>query len=393
MTYRANQRLVGMRCLQCGTLHPVGSYFAGCPDCLAAGSPSSVAPRYDGEPERPTIAGRRGCARYAEWLAYRDWPSLGEGGTPLVELAGLAGLPGAGRVLVKNEGQNPTGSHKDRMSMLAVARACDVGARAVVAASSGNAGHSVAAYAAAAGLACVVVTMPGMSPNLRRAVEMTGARLVATEAPAARWTYVRDRIESEGWFPVTNFLTPPVGSNCFGVDGFRTIAFELHDEIGAGDIGSVLVPTSRADLLWGIARGFRDLVEAGLAQRAPKVHAVEPFPRIAAVLAGADHRGSFPGSSALVSIGGDTVTYQALDALRLCGGTAIAVAEADAIRDQRLLSECGLYLELSSAAALTGLRRLRESGAVAPGETTVLVATSHGFKEDGAFDCGIPVVG
>lgn len=393
MAYRLNDRLAGMRCLQCGTVHPVGSHFTGCPDCLAAGSPSSVAPHYVGRPEALAVAGRRGCARYAEWLAYGDWPSLGEGGTPLVEVAGLAEATGVGRVLVKNEGQNPTGSHKDRMSMLAVARARAAGARAVVAASSGNAGHSVAAYAAAAGLDCVVVTMPGMSPNWRRAVEMTGARLVATDQPASRWTYVRDRVECEGWFPVTNFLTPPVGSNCFGVDGFRTVAFELHEEIGADALGSVLVPTSRADLLWGIARGFRDLVEAGLARSAPKVHAVEPFPRIARVLAGADRRDSFPGSSALLSIGGDTVTYQALDALELCGGTAVAVAEADAVRDQRLLAERGLYLELSSAAALTGLRRLRESGTVAPGETTVLIATSHGFKEEGAFDRGIPVVG
>ncbi|MEQ9331532.1 pyridoxal-phosphate dependent enzyme [Thalassobaculum sp.] len=393
MAYRLNQRLAGFRCLQCGTVHPVADHFAGCPVCLEAGSPSSVAAAYRGLPGILAAPGGRGCARYADWLAYRDWPSLGEGGTPLVEVPGLAEPPGAGRVLVKNEGQNPTGSHKDRMSMLAVARACEVGARAVVAASSGNAGHSVAAYAAAAGIDCVIVTMLGMSANWRRAVEMTGARLVATERPETRWTYVRDRIEGEGWFPVTNYLTPPVGSNCFGVDGFRTIAFELHEEIGAGSIGSVLVPTSRADLLWGIARGFRDLVEAGLARSAPKVHAVEPFPRISAVLDGADHRDSFPGSSALLSIGGDTVAYQALDALALCGGTAVAVAEADAVRDQKLLAGCGLYLELSSAAALTGLRRLRERGAVAPDETTVLIATSHGFKEEGVFDAGIPVVG
>lgn len=393
MAYRLNERLTGMRCLQCGAIHPIDSYFGGCPACLDGGRPSSVTPRYDGWPAQLAIAGRRGCARYADWLAYRDWPTLGEGGTPLVEVSGLDGTLDAGRVLVKNEGQNPTGSHKDRMSMLAVARACEVGARAVVAASSGNAGHSVAAYAAAAGLDCVIVTMPGMSPNWRRAVEMTGARLVATEEPAARWTYVRDRIDSEGWFPVTNYLTPPVGSNCFGVDGFRTIAFELHEEVGAESIGSVLVPTSRADLLWGIARGFRDLVDAGLARTAPKVHAVEPFPRIARVLAGADRRDSFPGASALLSIGGDTVTYQALDALNLCGGTAVPVAEVDAIRDQRLLSERGLYLELSSAAALTGLRRLRADGTVRPDETTVLIATSHGFKEEGVFNRGIPVVG
>lgn len=276
--------------------------------------------------------------------------------------------------------------------MLALARARSVGAGAVVAASSGNAGYSVAAYAAAAGMDCVIVTMPEISPNWRRAIEMTGARLVATTDPATRWTYIRDRMGPEGWFPVTNYLTPPVGSNCFGVDGFRTVAFELHEDIGAEAIDAVVVPTSRADLLWGICRGFRDLLDAGMIGRVPAVHAVEPFPRIAAVLRGADLRESFPGTSAMLSIGGDTVTYQAIDALALCGGTAVVIDGAAAEQDQALLASHGLYLELSSAASLTGLRVLLERGDVRPGATVVLIATSHGFKEEAHFNRPVPVV-
>jgi threonine synthase len=387
-----NPRLKGFSCARCASSFPIADYFEGCPSCRSIGFPASLAAEYERFPVTLAQSGVRGCLRFSEWLAYREWPSLGEGDTPIVELAGLARDLRVRRLFVKNEAQNPTGSHKDRMAMLAAARAREVGAPVVVVASSGNAGVAVAAYATAARLPCVVVAMPTMSRNWRRAVEATGAHVVATEHPASRWTYVQERVEKEGWYPVTNYLTPPVGSNPFGIDGFRTIAFELHDALGAANIDAVVVPTARGDLLWGIVQGFSDLVAAGHATSVPKVHAVEPFPRISAVLRGSDYRAAFPGDSAMVSIGGPSVTYQAVDALARCGGTAVCVRDADALDDQRLLAEHGLYFELSSAAALSGARQLRRDAVIGDGDVAVLIATSHGYKEDAAFDKAIPLV-
>jgi len=376
-----NPAISGFSCLRCGTPLPVADYFEGCPGCRDAGFPASVHPLFDAWPAAVAAAGGHGCRRYAAWLAYSDWPSLGEGGTPLVDLPRIAAELGLATLALKNEGGNPTGSHKDRMSMLCVARALDIGARTVVAASSGNAGVSLAAYAARAGLGCVIVTMPGIGAGMRRAIEMHGAEIVVTPDSLSRWPYVRERVAGSGWYPATNHLNPPVGSNPFGVDGYRTLAFELAEAPGAGAIDHVVVPTARGDLLWGIARGFRDLQEAGLAGRVPRVHAVEPFPRVVRVLAGAEHRDGFPGTTAMASIAGGTVTLQTLNALALCGGTAVAVDDLGARADQAALARSGLHLELSSAASLSGARALIAGGVIARGERVVLVGTAHGFKE------------
>lgn len=393
MDYHLNPLLRGFRSLRCGSEYDIADYFEGCKKCQKEGFPASLEAIYKRFPDQVSDNGKRGCARYGDWLTYRTWPSLGEGGTALVSLNRSTAELGLSDLLLKNEGQNPTGSHKDRMSMLTVARARDIGADTVIAASSGNAGVSLAAYAAAAGLTCEIVTTPKMNPNWRRAIEVMGARLVATEQPLARWSYVRDRVRNDGYYPATNYLTPPVGSNPFGVDGYKTIALELHEELDAASIDAVLVPTSRADLLWGICRGFMDLKLAGLTSTVPRVHAVEPFPRISSVLQGRDYRGQFPGTSLMVSIGGTTVAHQALYALELCGGTAVAVREADVVDDQRHLAKQGLYLELSCAATLTGLRKLLHQGEVSEGDTVVLIGSSHGFKEYEETDRSLPLVG
>lgn len=381
-----NPHIVGMRCIRCSHMHPVADYFEGCPRCLAAGFPASVAPDYS------TFPIGSGPLRPEAWLAYPGGPFLGEGRTPLIELETLAGEVGVRKLFAKYEGANPTGSHKDRMSALVVQRAKEIGASTVAAASSGNAGVSLAAYAAHAGMNCVVVTTPKMNANWRRAVEMHGAELVATATSGERWRLVEHRTRSGDWYPATNYLTPAVGSNPFGVDGYRAIAFELCYQAEDEPVTDVLVPTSRGDILWGIARGFYDLREAGLLGRLPKVHAVEPFPRLIRVAAGEDFRGDFPGVSAMVSLGGSTVTFQALQALEMNGGTAVAVEERQVLDDQRRLARAGHYFELSSAAALSGLRKLVALKNVARDANVVLIATSHGYKEEARFEDPIDVV-
>ena len=339
--------------------------------------PASLAVEYQEFPKSLT--------RLADWQVYPDHPTLGEGNTPLVPLEGLAKEIGVRALFLKNEGANPTGSHKDRMSRFVVQRALEIGASTVAAASSGNAGVSLAAYAAHVGLGCVIVTTPDMNPNWRRAIEMHGATLLATETAQCRWQVLADRVRAGDWYPATNFAVPPVGSNPFGVDGYRSLAFEIFLELGTRACTDILVPTSRADLLWGIARGYCDLQTAGLVEDRPRIHAVEPFDRISRVLAGEDYRGNFAGSSALTSIGGSTVTYQALDAIASCKGSAVAIDEAAARDDQKRLARCGFYLELSSASALTGLKKLVSQGMISSDAAVVLVGTSSGFSEFQTF--------
>lgn len=375
-----NPMLSGFSCIRCQTELPVGDWFEGCPDCLARGVPSTVRPMFRQSPPMLNDVGKHGMARYAAWLPYTSWVTLGEGGTSCAGFPSLAEEVKAASVFIKNEGQNPSGSHKDRVSCLTVTRALDAAATRIVAASSGNGGASLALYAAAAGLGCCIVTTPALSPIHRRAITMTGAQLVEASESLDRWRIVAEMAQ-EGWFPATNYLNPPVGSNAFGLAGLNTVAFEIFEELGAGQNDVLLVPTSRGDLIWGLYEGFRQLRAIGLIASLPRLIAVEPFPRIRRVLDGDEVTGSFPGTTALVSIGGSTVTYQAVEAIRATGGGAVVVDDRTVLRDQARLARHGCYAELSSAATLTGLELLLKDGTISSEDRVVLIATSNGYKD------------
>lgn len=376
-----NPRLTHFVCLRCdSTYDPAGPEpLTGCPKCLQAGYPASVTPAYAPGPWKP-VPHRRGMLRYGEHLPYRTFPTLGEGSTPLIDLPALAERLGVRQLWVKNEGQNPTGSHKDRLSALVVARALDLGRRTVVAASSGNQGVSLAVYAAAVGLDCEIVTTRQVHDSWREAITSTGARLVTCDHPLDRWRYVERVVAEKGYYPATNFINPPVGSNPYGVQGFKTVAFEIAEELAAQPPTVVLVPCSRGDLLWGAWQGFREAHAAGWLPALPRMVAVEPFPRIGRVLSGADYRGQFPGSTRLVSIGGTSVTYQTVKAVRESGGCAISVSDAEAAEARRALARAGVYAEASSATVLAAAYHLREQGWLDAGDRVVLIVTSHGFK-------------
>jgi threonine synthase len=376
-----NPALSGFSCIRCGAELTIGDYFEGCPLCLGRGEPSTVISRFRGSPPELSDVRKNGMLRFAAWMPYTSWISLGEGGTPCMSLPALAAEVNTRAVFIKNEGQNPSGSHKDRASCLVVTRARDAGAKRIVAASSGNGGASLALYAAAAGLQCAIVATPALSPIYRRAIEMTGAELIIAPESLERWRSLARMVKDEGWFPATNYLNPPVGSNPFGLDGLKTIAFELFEALGPGLADAILVPTSRGDLIWGLYEGFRQLKAIGLIPALPRLFALEPFPRLAKVLGGAKYTGSFPGTTALTSIGGSTVTYQAIEAITASSGGAVVVDDETVARDQIRLARHGCYAELSSAASLTGLGVLLKDGTISGDASVVLVATSNGYKE------------
>lgn len=315
-------------------------------------------------------------ARFADALTHSEFVSLGEGGTPLLSLPAIAERLGLASLLLKDEGANPTGSHKDRMSAQVVARAINIGAPGIVAASSGNGGLSVATYAKVCGMPCEVVVTPALPGPYREALEQVGAILRIAADSRARWSYVQERVRRDGWLPATNYLTPPVGSHPFGVDAYKTIAYELLGDARAREADAIVVPTARGDLLWGIWRGLLDSRDAGLIKRLPRLIAVDPFPRLSRVLHGEDYRANFAGSSAMASINGSTVTNQAVKALEQSGGVAVVVSDAGAVSSRQLLAQHGVDLELSSAAALAAIPAVtnREGWP----RKVVLIGTSRG---------------
>ncbi|PZN94186.1 MAG: hypothetical protein DCF30_20715 [Hyphomicrobiales bacterium] len=357
-------RLTGMACLRCETHWPVAEYEAGCPRCAAEGHAANLRLVYSAS------ADAQGPGPVA--LPYPQALSLGEGATPLVDLPELAAMVGIGRLSLKLEWCNPTGSHKDRMSAQLVARAADRGATRIVAASSGNGGLSVAAYAARAGIPAEIATGDGLPEPYRCAIAGHGATLVAFADSMARWRHLARRVTEEGAFAATNYRLPAIGTNPFGIEGYKTIAAEMA-AVAMPDL--VIAPCSRGDLLSGLHLGFGEL-----GRGMPRLIAAEPFPRLARVLAGADYRESFSGETAQFSIAGSTVTWQAVQALRASHGLAVPVADETARLAYAKLAGFGFHAELSAASALAALGTLAAEGRL-DGRHAVLVLTGLGFRD------------
>jgi threonine synthase len=372
-----NPQLSRLRCIHCAREYPLQDLPAGCPHCAAAGTPASLEAVYAELPK--TLKTASTGYKWGAWLPYTQGVSLGEGGTPCLDLPRLARALGLRQLSAKHEGMNPTGSHKDRMSAQAVSRALDVGTETVVLASSGNAAVSAAAYCAAAGLACEVATYRDMPEPFARALHRLGARRLTFERGFGRWEHLRRRVEQDGAFALTNYSVPAVGSPAFGVEGYRAVALEWVADGCVPD--HVLVPTARGDLLWGVYSGLRDLLQAGLIKQMPRLWAVEPFPRLARVLGGEPLQSDFAGQTAQFSTGGSTVTLQQALAVQRSGGGAVVVDDAGAVQGSAQLAAQGLWVELCAGACLGALAQLRARGEIAPSEHALLLLTAKGDRD------------
>lgn len=381
-----NPRVTGLKCLRCKKRYPVDSGHAdsgtGCPECLALGYPANVTFTYLPITKDLFEGKGAGLTRYQNLLPMLDFPQLGEGNTPLMPIPALAQKLGLTKVFLKDESRGPTGSHKDRMSGLIVARAAQLKKPGIVISSSGNGGHSIAAYSGSAGVVATVLSTKYLSAPWKQAVESTEAILKIVETSEERWKVAKEMVEKEGWYSATNYLPNPVGSNPFSNQGCKTVAYEIVHQLAGSQVDSVLVPTCRGDLLWGVYEGFADALEAGLIARIPRLFAVEPYPRLELILKGLDYRTLFtPPSHSMGSIGGKTSAYQALSALELSNGGAASVTNDEAIRARNELANHGYYLELSSAAALAGLYTLVKNKVIASNERVIMIGTSHGYKD------------
>lgn len=358
-----NPNLRGLQCLRCDALYPVTLSHDGCPACKRAGFHVALRASYlpDSADAMP--------------MPYTSGFALGEGQTPLEDMPELAQQFDVARLALKDESRNPTGSHKDRMTAVGVAQALDFDAHTLVLASSGNAAVSAAHYAWAAGLGCEVATYEGMPATYARQLDALGARRYVFADNAGRWAFVRERSQHPGYFALTNYRLPALGSAPLAIEGYKPIALECVADGGLPD--HIVIPTARGDLAWGIYAGFRDLMAAGRIGRLPRLWLVEPFPRLARVLAGGAINGSYPGHTAQFSTAGATVTYLQWQAATATGGGAVVVGDDEARAARRLLSSVGVSAELCAAGGLAAVRQLRESNAIAADAHVVLMLTAN----------------
>jgi threonine synthase len=319
---------------------------------------------------------RRSVWRYAAALLVDvgQAVSLGEGWTPLV-----GGEWGGASVLYKLEFMMPTGSFKDRGMTVMVSYLRSRGLERVLEDSSGNAGASLSAYAAAAGMACrILVPETASYPKIAQiaaggadVVTIKGSRQDVAEAALAQSAEIF--YASHNWQP-------------FFVEGTKTLAYELWEQLDFTAPDNVVVPVGYGSNVLGADRGFAELLrngEIGVRPRLFGVQAARCAPYEAAFRAGGEELVPTPIAATIaegIATARPTRVAEVLRAVRETGGTIVAVEEAEIVEALRGLARRGLYVEPTSAVAAAGLSRLLASGAIRPHERTVLVLTGSGLK-------------
>jgi threonine synthase len=308
--------------------------------------------------------------------------SLGEGGTALIASDAIgrwAGLQGP--IWLKDESRNPTWSHKDRLNYCIVSAALANGARGIAVASSGNHGASAAAYARRAGLRCVVISTPGAQSTFEHFQAALGSDFLLVP-PDERWPTLNRIVDETGFMPASNLTRFHTG-NPFGPEGYKTIAYEIFSQLGGRVPGTVVLPTGYGELLFGVAKGFRELKSMGVSDAIPQIVSAEPAVR--APLAHAMSRNvaaaEVAGPASLAAGIACTVSsYRAVVALRATRGRPLTFHEEVVAEAARALAQQGLWQEYSGVAGLAALREASERGEVFA-EPVVTVLTSTGLKE------------
>jgi threonine synthase len=300
--------------------------------------------------------------------------TLGEGWTPLVR-GEWDGVP----VLFKLEFMMPTGSFKDRGMTVMVSYLRSRGVTSVLEDSSGNAGASLSAYAAAAGMRCRILVPEAASYPKIAQIAACGADVVTIKGSRqdvadAALAMSRDIFyASHNWQP-------------FFAEGTKTLAYELWEQLGFQAPNHVVVPVGYGANVLGCDRGFSELQRKGEIGRMPKLHGVQAAncaPYYASFRAGVEHfvptRVS-PTVAEGIASSKPTRMREVLAPVRASGGEIVAVSEDEIVRALGALAKKGLYVEPTSAAAAAGLSQLIARGAIGGGETTVLVLTGTGLK-------------
>ena len=295
--------------------------------------------------------------------------TLHEGNTPLLPAPRLSARTGA-RVLLKLEGMNPTGSFKDRGMTMAISKAVEEGAKAVVCASTGNTSASAAAYAGRAGLTCAVLIPEGHIALGKLAQALVhGARVLQVRGNFDEALAIVRTIGERQPVTVVNSVNP------YRIEGQKTGAFEIVDALGdAPDVHCI--PVGNAGNITAYWRGYLEYREAGRCTHLPRMLGFQAA-GAAPIVAG--HPIEHPDTIATaIRIGNPASWYGATAAAAESHGAIEAVTDQEILEAYRFLAtEESVFCEAASAASVAGLLK----AGVPEGSTVVCVLTGHGLKD------------
>jgi threonine synthase len=308
--------------------------------------------------------------------------SLGEGNTPCVELKVLGESLGMRHLHAKLEFLNPTGSFKDRGTAVMLSVAMDHGVTELVEDSSGNAGASVSAYSARAGIKAHVF-VPADAPQAKlRQIRVYGAEVHPIEGSRDAVTAAAmDYHRQHGLVYASHMLSP------YFAEGTKTFAYEVAQQFDGALPDHIVFPVGNGSLFIGAYKGFCEMQAAGTIDKIPRLHCVQAL-SVMPLVAAFTGQGWDPGAASRTVAGGIAIAApsrqdQILDILRLVEGTAAAVEESNIVRmHQNLAEQEGIFAEPTSAAAFAGLYKIVKQGIILENDTVLVPVTGFGLKDE-----------
>jgi threonine synthase len=379
-------RFVSLQCISCGTDYPETTR-AKCAKCSGI-----LSGKFDLSGKNFDLASRSESI----WQ-FRDMMpavvvervvSMGEGWTPLVSAKRYGRTIGNYGLLCKIEGANPSGSFKDRVASLGISLAASWGKEGVFTASSGNAAAAVSAYAARAGLGCLVLIREDSTPSKLGQIAMYGPKLMRVRGIfQSQETLAKTLETTQRALPtwLNHFVWAPY--NPLLIDALKTIAYEIAaDSALSGLPDYVVVPTAGGDLLYGIFKGFLELRNTGAINQLPKMIVAQGLhadPTVEAVEAGLD---TVPETKTADTIAGALRVNFGADhsvaAIKQSRGFGVAVSDDEILEAQRQIASLeGIFTEISSATALAAVAKATKNGRIQKDEKVVAILTGSGFKD------------
>ena len=374
-----------LRCVSCGRTHPAA------PDatlCRCGGVQDVVYDygciRQNASREGISASPDRSMWRYRAFLPVEDTtpaPPLRVGWSPLYEEPRLAAELGLGRVWVKDDGQNPTASLKDRASAMAVAKAVEAGYDRIACSSTGNAASSLAGNAAAAGLSSVIFVPERAPAGKVSQLLIFGAKVISVQGTYEdTFEMSKAAIERYGWYNRNAAINP------YLMEGKKTVSLEIAEQLGWRAPDYVALSVGDGCTIAGVWKGFRDLYEAGFIDRLPRlisVQAENTCPINRAVETGRPWEPMEENTLAdSISVGVPRNPDKAIAAIRESGGLTVEVSDEEILAAMRYLGRtCGVFGEPAGVTGTAGLMKLCREGKLPHDAEVVTIVTGNGLKD------------
>ena len=390
--------VLGARCIRCGAEYEALPTITTC----TCGGILDIQYNYSAIRDHFSPADLSQCRDYSMWR-YRPFlpveedspaPPLRVGWSPLYRAQRLAGVLGLRELYIKDDGQNPTASLKDRASAMAVVKALEAGADTIACSSTGNAASSLAGNAAAAGLSTYIF-VPSRAPKGKVAQLMIfGATVISVDGSYEdTFTLSKTAIDRWGWYNRNAAINPYLS------EGKKTVSFELMEQLGWQVPDYVALSVGDGCTIAGVWKGLKDLHSAGFIDRLPRLISVQAegcCPLNRALLTGEPWHPMEENTLAdSIAVGVPRNADKALMAVRESQGIAVNVSDEESLAAMRLLGRTqGVFGEPAGVTGTAGVKKALELGLLSPDATVVSIVTGNGLKDvqNGIRAAGEPMV-